>query len=91
MGRLLIVGFVAASILGATSVSQPAAAEDEECYVVRATADARNQNIARDRAERRLQTYIGRKLNAFTGKTISPIRTTCIRNACEAAAAFCRH
>lgn len=56
MGRLLIVGLVAASILGGVSTSQPAAAEDDECYVVRATADARNQNIARDRAERRLQT-----------------------------------
>jgi len=91
MVRLMIVGLVAVSILGGASVSQATAAEDEECYVVRATADARNQNIARDRAERRLQTYIGRKLNTFTGKTISPIRTTCIRNACGASAAFCRH
>lgn len=89
MKTLLIVVFALGAVMIGATVSQPAAAAVEGCYVIRSTADARNQNTARDRAKRNLQSYIGRRLNTFTGKTISPITTNCIRNACEASAIVC--
>jgi hypothetical protein len=88
MNRLLIVGLAITAATLATPVSKPAAAA-EGCYVIRSTADARNPQIATDRAKRHLQTYIGRKLNKQIGITISPITTQCIRNACEASAIVC--
>jgi hypothetical protein len=89
MKTLLIVALALGAAIAGATVSQPAAATAEGCYMIRSTADARNQNNARDRAKRNLQSYIGRRLNTFTGKTISPISTTCIRNACEATAIVC--
>ncbi len=89
MHKLLVsIALLLAAVV--TTAPKPAAAL-EDCYVVRATADARNEAVSRDRAKRRLQTYIGRKLNKFAGKSISPVSITCIRTACEASAAFCSH
>ena len=62
-----------------------------DCVIVRATADARNQTVSTERSKRRLQHYIGRKLNSFTAKSISTVTTHCIRNACESSAIVCRH
>ena len=88
MKGLLIVGLALGVAFLATPVTQSASAA-EGCYVIRSTADARNPQIATDRAKRHLQTYIGRKLNKQIGITISPITTQCIRNACEASAIVC--
>lgn len=88
MRKLLIVGLA----LGAAVFAMPmdrAAAAYEGCYTVRSTADARNPQVATDRAKRHLQRYLGKRLNTLTGKTVSPIRTSCIRNACEAIAVIC--
>jgi hypothetical protein len=64
----------------------------ESCYVVRATADARNLQISTERAERRLQQHhILRQLTSTTGKHIGPVHTHCIRNACERTAIVCHH
>jgi hypothetical protein len=81
----LALGAVAAVVLG----SQPVLAVD--CVVVRATADARNQTVSTERSKRRLQHYIGRKLSSAAAKSVSPISTHCIRNACESSAVVCRH
>ena len=89
MRRLLIVGIALSAVIVATGTSQPAAADTEGCYLVSSTADARNPQVATDRAKRHLQTYLGRRLNALTGKTVSPITTQCIRNACKAQATIC--
>jgi hypothetical protein len=78
-------------LLAAMTFAPKPVAALEDCYVIRATADARNADIARDRAIRRLQTYIGRKLSKQAGKTVSPISTQCIRTACEASAIVCSH
>ena len=87
MQRLLIVGLALGTAMFALPGHQAAAYEG--CYTVRSTADARNPQIATDRAKRHLQRYIGKRLNTLAGKTVSPIRTTCIRNACEAIAVIC--
>jgi hypothetical protein len=88
MKRLLIAGLAVTAAFVATPATGPAAAA-EGCYVIRSTADARNPQIATDRAKRHLQNYIARKLNKQTGITISPITVQCIRNACEASAIVC--
>ena len=86
MRKLLVKGV----LLGAVALgSLPARADD--CVIVRATADARNQTVSTERSKRRLQHYIGRKLNSFTAKSISTVTTHCIRNACESSAIVCRH
>jgi hypothetical protein len=89
MRKLLIVGLALSAVIVAATTSQPAAADTEGCYMVTSTADARNPQIASDRANRHLQSYIGRRLNKLTGKTVSPITTQCIRNACKAQATIC--
>ena len=89
MKKLLVTGVLLGAVAAVVFGSAPAMAED--CVVVRATADGRNQTISTDRSKRRLQHYIGRKLNSFTAKSISPVSTHCIRNACESSAIVCRH
>jgi hypothetical protein len=89
MKRLLIAGLVLCAAMAGLTLSRPAAAAVDGCYVIRSTADARNPQIAADRAKRHLQRYIGKRLNTLTGKTVSPITTQCIRNACEASAIVC--
>ena len=81
----VLIGALVAVAFG----SQPVRADD--CVIVRATADARNQTVSTERSKRRLQHYIGRKLNSFTAKSISTVTTHCIRNACESSAIVCRH
>lgn len=81
----IVLGALAAVILG----PQPVMAAD--CVIVRATADGRNQTVSTDRSKRRLQHYIGRKLSSASAKSISPVSTHCIRNACESSAVVCRH
>ena len=81
----VVLGALGAVILG----SQPVMAAD--CVIVRATADGRNQTVSTDRSKRRLQHYIGRKLSSASAKSISPVSTHCIRNACESSAVVCRH
>jgi hypothetical protein len=69
----------------------PAAAGLENCYAVRATADARNQSISRERAEHRLHRHIADEMRSLGGKSVGPTSIHCIRNACEASAWVCRH
>jgi tRNA C32,U32 (ribose-2'-O)-methylase TrmJ len=90
MKRLLIAGIALAVLAGAVIVPQPARAL-ENCSVVTATADARNRNISIERAENRLHHYIARNLRSLTGKTVSPVTTNCIRNACKSQAIVCHH
>jgi hypothetical protein len=89
MRKLLVAGVALSAFAAVTLGSQPVMADD--CVVVRATADARNQTVSTERSKRRLQDYIGRKLNRFTAKSISTVTTHCIRNACESSAIVCRH
>lgn len=89
MRKLLVLGVTLAAIFATTLGSRPVLADD--CVIVRATADARNQTVSTERSKRRLQHYIGRKLNSFTAKSISTVSTHCIRNACESSAIVCRH
>ena len=89
MRKLLVAGIALSAFAAFTLVAQPLRADD--CVVVRATADARNQTVSTERSKRRLQDYIGRKLNRFTAKSISTVATHCIRNACESSAIVCRH
>ena len=63
----------------------------ENCYTVRATADARNPAISTERAERRLRHYIAHEMRSAGGQSIGPTHTQCIRNACEASAIVCHH
>ena len=63
----------------------------ENCYVVRATADARNPQVSTERAEHRLHRHILHELRSDSGKSIGPVRTHCIRNACESSALVCHH
>jgi hypothetical protein len=68
-----------------------AAAGLENCYAVRATADARNQAVSRERAEHRLHRHIADEMRSQGGKSVGPTSVHCIRNACEASAWVCRH
>jgi hypothetical protein len=87
---MIVAGLAAGVIAAITIASQPASAL-ENCYVVRATADARNPQVSTKRAENRLHHYIARELRSATGKTVGPVSTHCIRNACEASAIVCQH
>jgi hypothetical protein len=69
----------------------PAASGLENCYSVRATADARNQAVSRERAEHRLHRHIADEMRSAGGKSVGPTHVHCIRNACEASAWVCRH
>jgi hypothetical protein len=86
---LIAIGLVAAFAIAA----QTARAETglENCSVVRATSNARNQQISTDRALHRLRRYIADHLSSPGGKSVGPTSTHCIRNACEASAIVCRH
>ncbi len=90
MKTVMIACAVAALALSAV----PLKAEDgllDNCFVVRATADGRNQRVSTDRAEHRLRRYIADHLSSRSGKSVGPTRTKCIRNACEATAIVCQH
>ena len=89
MKSLLIAG-IALAAAGAVIVPQQAGAL-ENCFVVTATADARNRDVSIERAENRLHHYIARNLRSLTGKTVSPVTTNCIRNACKSQAIVCHH
>ena len=89
MRKLLVTGVLLGAVAAVALGSLPARADD--CVIVRATADARNKTVSTERSKRRLQHYIGRKLNSFTAKSISTVTTHCIRNACESSAIVCRH
>jgi hypothetical protein len=87
--KFLIAGLVLCAVVAIGGGSRPALADS--CYVVRATADARNPQISTERAERRLQQHILRQLTSTHGKHIGPVHTHCIRNACKASAVVCHH
>ena len=89
MNRLLIAG-----MLGVLALScYPAWAESplDDCFMVRATADARNRDVSTERAQHRLRRYIADHLSSPGGKSVGPTSTNCIRNACESSAIVCRH
>jgi hypothetical protein len=89
--RALVVALIAIATIGVVSlISQPARAL-EGCYVVRATADARNPRVSTERAEHRLHRHILHELRNDAGKSIGPVHTHCIRNACESSALVCHH
>lgn len=81
------------TVVSCLAVSQVVRAESnlDNCYVVRGTADARNQTISRERAERRLHHHIAHEMRSIGGHSVGPTNTHCIRNACEASAIVCRH
>lgn len=89
MRKSLVLGLALGAIAAVTLGPQQVLADD--CVIVRATADARNQTVSTERSKRRLQTYIGRKLSSASAKSISPVTTHCIRTACESSAIVCRH
>jgi hypothetical protein len=90
MRRVLI----AVALVAGVAVALPAARAAsglENCYTVRGTADARNQRLSLERAERRLHHHIAHELRGSAGHSVGPTHTHCIRNACEASAIVCRH
>lgn len=89
MRKLLLAGLALGALAAVSVVSQPANAD--HCFVVRATADARNPQVSTERSQKRLQKYIARNLSSLTGKHIGPVSTNCIRNACESTAIVCHH
>jgi hypothetical protein len=90
MKRLLFASAVAALALSPLPVNATDSFLDD-CFVVRATADARNRAVSTDRAQHRLRRYIADHLSSSGGKSVGPTSTNCIRNACEATAVVCRH
>jgi hypothetical protein len=87
-----ILSFVALGLCAACAFAfaeRPAFADS--CFVVRATADARNPQISTERSQRRLQHHIASNLSSMHGKSIGPVHTHCIRNACESSAVVCHH
>jgi hypothetical protein len=91
MRASLIVTTVLGAAAALAMVSPPAFAAFENCYTVRATADGRNPEVSLRRAENRLHRHIADELRSSTGKTVSPVSTQCIRNACKASAIVCQH
>ncbi len=91
MKRLLIAAIALGVLPPAPSSCRSPLAALENCFVVTATADARNRDISIERAENRLHHYISRNLRSLTGKTVSPVTTNCIRNACKSQAIVCHH
>ena len=89
MRIFLVAGVVFGLVIAFTAFSPPVRAEN--CYVVRAPADARNPQLSPERAEHRLQRHIVRQVTHSTGKHVGPIHTHCIRNACESSAVICQH
>ena len=83
---VLLVSCVVFVFFGAL---RPAVADS--CYVVRATADARNPQVSTERSQMRLQHHIAGNLSSLHGKVIGPVHTHCIRNACESSAVVCHH
>ena len=88
MRQFVLAAFALGAFVGVVAMAEPAKAE---CVVVRATADARNPQVSTERSQDRLQRYIARKLASLTGKSIGPVSTHCIRNACESSAIVCHH
>ena len=86
---LLAIALVVALAVASPTVRAESGSED--CFVVRATSNARNQAISTDRAQHRLRRYIADHLSSPGGKSVGPTSTHCIRNACEASAIVCRH
>jgi hypothetical protein len=83
-----------AIVLVAAFVAAPQAMSAEaggNCYVVRAEADGRNQDVATERAIRRLRRHIADDMRNMAGKTIGKTSTYCIRNSCKASAIVCQH
>ena len=87
----LLVGVALAAAFAVASPTVRAESGLEDCFVVRATSNARNQDISTDRALHRLRRYIADHLSSPGGKCVGPTSTHCIRNACEASAIVCRH
>ena len=70
---ILFFSFSAGALALQTS---PAASGLENCYAVRATADARNRAISTERAERRLHHHIAHEMRSPGGKSVGPVRST---------------
>jgi len=90
--------WVAALVLGATVAftvtSSPVYANGHEpqyCVTLSGASDARNQEISRFRAHKRLSRNIADYLaGAPAGATVGPTTMNCILRACEATAVVCR-
>jgi hypothetical protein len=89
VNKLSFVALGVCAIVAFAFAQGPALADN--CYVVRATADARNPQISTERSQRRLQHHIAGNLGSLHGKVIGPVHTHCIRNAYESSAVVCRH
>jgi hypothetical protein len=89
--RASVVAMMVVTTMAIASLISQQAWALEGCYVVRATADARNPRVSTERAEHRLHRHILHELRNNAGKSIGPVHTHCIRNACEASALVCHH
>ena len=89
--RVSLLAFFAVGLCALAFQIFPAESGLENCYAVRATADARNQRVSRERAEHRLHRHIADEMRSAGGKSVGPTSVHCIRNACEASAWVCRH
>lgn len=90
MNKLLFVSAVAVLALSPLPLSAADGPLDD-CFVVRATSDARNRTVSTERSQHRLRRYIADHLSSPGGKSVGPSSTKCIRNACESTAIVCRH
>jgi Ni/Co efflux regulator RcnB len=89
--KKLFVTIVLVAAFAAAPQAMSAEAGMENCYVVRAEADGRNQDVATERAIRRLRRHIADDMRNMAGKTIGKTSTYCIRNSCKASAIVCQH
>ena len=88
MKRLIAFGTGAFTIAASNIAAPPTHAGD--CYVVRATAGARNPCVSAVRAQNKLQHQITRRVTSTTGQHAASVHMQCIRNACEASAITCQ-
>jgi hypothetical protein len=75
-----------------TSPAVHANGAEQHCVIVTGASDARNQELSRFRAQKRLTRNIADYLaGAPAGATVGPTTINCILRACEATATICFH
>jgi len=94
MNKLWVAALALCATVAFTTTSPPAYANGEEqhCIIVSGASDARNQELSRFRAQKRLTRHIADTLaGAPAGATVGPTTMNCILRACEATATICYH
>lgn len=77
MKKLLFTSAVIALALSPLPVSAADGPLDD-CFVVRATADARNRSVSTERSQHRLRRYIADHLSSSGGKSVGPTSTAIV-------------